>query len=181
MKTLIIHPQDVTTDFLSVAYKTMINKTIVKTNKSINDIRGLIDSHCRFMMMGHGSPSGLFSIGQFGEPSGLIIDHSMADLLRFKNNNLFIWCNADRFVNEFNLKGFYTGMFISEIEEAWYCGLHNITQDMIDESNLVFCELLSKVIQDKTEVIHHYILKQYGLLAKKNPVASYNHKRLYTR
>jgi hypothetical protein len=102
----------------------------------------LIEEHDRVMMCGHGAPMGLFSVGQFKNTGGFIIDHTMVDILSKKDNSIFIWCNADQFVNRFKLKGFYSGMFISEVGEAYYCGLPGTKQDVVDESNFGFCELL---------------------------------------
>jgi hypothetical protein len=55
------------------------------------------------MMMGHGMPEGLFSVGQFGGfEFSLIIDNSMAELLKTKSDSVFIWCHADRYVRKNN-------------------------------------------------------------------------------
>jgi hypothetical protein len=70
-------------------------------------------------------------------------------------------------------------MFISEVGEASWCGLPNTPQDVVDESNFGFCEILSKYINEPTENIHEKVKKEYGLIAENNPVAFYNNKRLY--
>ena len=49
------------------------------------------------------------------------------------------------FVNLYELKGFYTGMFISEVNEAYYCGLPGTTQDIIDESNYGFTNIIKNI------------------------------------
>ena len=54
--------------------------------------------------------------------------------LKKKDNSVFIWCNADQFVNRYNLKGFYTGMFISEVMEAVFCGLQEFAWPKIVKS-----------------------------------------------
>jgi hypothetical protein len=51
------------------------------------------------------------------------------------------------------LKGFGSGMFISKIAEAGDSGLQGITEVMIDESNLVFCNSLAKDITEDTVTI----------------------------
>ena len=117
MKTLVIHPNDRSTWFLENVYKNIENLTLVTGNVSRNEVKSMIRDHDRVMMMGHGSPGGLFSVGQFPSQSnnGYIIDSEMVELLKEKDNSIFIWCNADQFVERHNLKGFYTGMFISEV------------------------------------------------------------------
>ena len=179
MKTLIIHPKDKSTQFLDVIYKNMENVTLVTGGKTKQEIKELIKEHDRCMFMGHGSPSGLFSVGQFQANGGYIIDGFMVDELKKKDNTIFIWCNADQFVNAHELKGFYSGMFISEVGEAYYCGLPGTTQDIVDESNYSFVKMLSECINEPQEVMYNTIKDAYGELAEGNPVAYYNHTRLY--
>lgn len=183
MKTLIIHPQDDTTSFLDIVYKDVVDKTVVRGGMSKMDVMDLIQTHDRVMMMGHGSSGGLFSIGQFKysgwKNSGYIIDQHCVPLLKEKQDNVFIWCNADRFVNLHKLKGFYSGMFISEVMEALYCGLPNTPQQLVDESNYGFVNIISKFINEPTNVIYENVRKEYGLIAETNDVAEYNNMRLY--
>jgi hypothetical protein len=184
MKTLIIHPSDGSTSFLDIVYEPIPDKTVITGGVSKADIMDLIKEHDRVMMMGHGSPGGLFSVGQFNGMGsnyggGYIIDQSMVPLLSEKDNSVFIWCNADKFVNTFKLRGFYSGMFISEVGEALYCGLPGTQQDEVDESNYGFVNILSKYINEDTNTIHDMVLTEYGLIAEENPVALYNHNRLY--
>lgn len=183
MKTLIIHPKDESTTFLDVVYKDVPNQTLIQGGISKTELMSLIKEHDRVMMMGHGSPGGLFSVGQFtGEGSrysGYIIDQSMVPLLKEKDNSVFIWCNADKFVDVFGLKGFYSGMFISEVGEATYCGLPGMDQEQVDESNYGFVNIIGKYINEDKKIIHENVMKEYGVIAEENPIALYNHNRLY--
>lgn len=179
-KTLIIHPKDDSTSFLEVVYKNIENKTVVTGGISKQALKTMIEEHDRVMMMGHGSPHGLFSIGNFhNTQGGLIIDHTMVRYLEKKDDNVFIWCNADQFVNHFKLKGFYSGMFISEVIEANYCGVFGTNQELIDESNYSFVNIISNYINDNKQTIYDKVRNEYGLLAENNPVALYNNNRLY--
>jgi hypothetical protein len=128
-------------------------------------------------MLGHGSPSGLFSCGQFGM-EGMIIDRSMVAALGNKKNNIYIWCNADKFVNLYYLKGFYTGMFISEYSEASYCGVSSFKGE-VEQSNALFADVVgqsilmeAKNIQANTKLLYHI---------KNSGVNKYNNDRLYYR
>jgi hypothetical protein len=179
MKTLIIHPKDSTTSFLDIVYEPIENKTVITGRITKEELHDLIKSHDRIMMMGHGSPFGLFSIGQFKRTGGYIIDHTTVSLLEEKKDSVFIWCNADKFVLEYELRGFYSGMFISEVGEALYCGLPGIPQEIVDESNYGFCEIISKYINEDTDGIYENVRKEYGIIAEENPVALYNNLRLY--
>ena len=182
MKTLIIHPEDRTTSFLKVIYENIPDKTVITGGMNKEKVKELIASHDRVMMMGHGCPSGLFSMGRFfGTYGSLVIDASMVEELKKKDNSVFIWCNADQFVNRYNLKGFYTGMFISEVMEAAYCGLPGTDQEDVDQSNFGFCEIAAKYINEEIETAYNSIRMEYSAIADENPVALYNYNRLYHR
>ena len=178
MKTLVIHPSDYSTDFLKPIYEGVENKTVITQGKSREEIIELIENHDRVMMMGHGSPSGLFGIG-FNRL--FVIDNGLVEHLNKKENNVFIWCNADRFVERFQLKGLYSGMFISEVGEAYYCGLPNVPQPVVDESNSEFARMLGECFTDKKQLTESYndVKNSYGKLAETNIVAKYNYERLY--
>lgn len=180
-KTLIIHPEDPSTNFLDIVYNPIPNKTVITKGYSKNEVIKLIEQHDRVMMMGHGSPSGLFSIGQFKNSGGFIIDTSMVRYLEGKEDNVFIWCNADQFVNRYGLKGYYSGMFISEVVEAYYCGLPGISQETVDESNFGFCNIISKYINEDRNIIYENVKREYGMIADSNVVAKYNNERLYCK
>lgn len=180
MKTLIIHPKDGSTEFLETIYRNIEDKTVITGGVSKYEVMKLIESHDRIMFMGHGSPFGLFSMGRFNNVSnGYIIDNTTVELLENKDNVVYIWCNADQFVNRFGLKGFYSGMFISEVGEANYCGVYGTNQNIVDESNFRFVEIVGESINNELDVVFETVVEQYGELIKTNKVAEYNQKRLY--
>lgn len=179
MKALIIHPADRSTTFLEIIYKDIEDKTVITGGVTKEEIRNLIESHDRVMIMGHGSPYGLFNISGFKCRDTYIIDYSMVEVLSKKDNSIFIWCNADQFVNYYKLKGVFSGMFISEVGEAYYCGLPGTTQDLVDESNFGFCNIMAECINKSVGVIHETVKEKYGQLAEENSVALYNNNRIY--
>lgn len=183
MKTLVIHPEDRSTVFLTGIYSQIPEdeKTVIRGGINGEQLIELIKTHDRVMMMGHGSPYGLFRVGKFNTPDIYLINKSHVPLLKEKTDNVFIWCNADMFVNFYDLNGFYTGMFISEVGEAYYCGLPGTTQDIVDESNYGFTDIIKKYVNEGKEVTFENVKKEYGVLAEQNPVAYYNHLRLYKR
>lgn len=190
MKTLVIHPDDPSTDFLTPIYDNVFQATVVTGGVSKEELKQMIIDHDRVMMMGHGSPHGLFSVGMFTDTNvvypqrfnyAYAIDYTMVEILNQKSNNVFIWCNADQFVNRHNLKGLYSGMFISEVSEAVYCGLPGTEQDQVDTSNHYFAQILGEAINDPIDQTYNYVLDNYGLLTEDNPVALYNYNRLYLR
>jgi hypothetical protein len=115
--------------------------------------------------MGHGHPYGLFYS---------CINPEMVYLLREKLC-VCIWCNAGQFVERYGLRGFYTGMFISEVKEARYFGIQT-TQEKIDYSNNLFATELNKHID--MICVHSLIKESY---IGDDPVIQYNNDRLYER
>jgi len=151
--------------------------TVVRGKVSRSELRQMVEQHDQVIMLGHGTAYGLLAVGQF-YASWNVIDGSFSDLLAEKNNSIFIWCNANQFAQLHELKGFYTGMFISELHEAIMCGVTQATQNNVDESNDAFVKALEEVINSPTEQLYTAVNKQYGKLVATNPVAAYNHQRL---
>ncbi len=170
MKTLIIHPQDPTTSFLSQIYAPLKNKTIIRGGISKPELLKLIESQDRVIMLGHGSPYGLLNRGQFPGAGLYIIDDSMVLPLKNKINSVFIWCNADQFVQRHGLTGLNCGMFISEVREAEYYCFDNMDWDLIDQSNERFALIVSRYINESVDVLYQNLCYEYGILAKPIPL-----------
>jgi hypothetical protein len=190
MKNLVIHPYDKSTDFLKPIYGNVKNPIVISKDSSPEQIDDLLKTSDRVMMMGHGYPRGLFSMGLFNirriasaktRLKWDAINITDADMLRGQTENVYIWCHADKFVEENDLHGFYSGMFVSEVGEAMYCGLGEVTQEMVNESNNMFSEIVGRYIDLPKEELYEKVMEEYGLLAETNPVAKYNHERLYIR
>ena len=90
MKTLVIHPEDSSTTFLEQVYSNLRDKTLIKGGITRTVLMEMICAHDRILMMGHGSPWGLLSIGRFSGAGMYIVDYEVAHLLREKSNNVYI-------------------------------------------------------------------------------------------
>ena len=171
MKTLVIHPEDKSTDFLDVIYKGK-DWTIETRHKgpdySKKEFIQQVKDHDRIIIMGHGYPGGLFMSH---------VNPEAVYLLRQKEC-ICIWCNADQFVNKYKLIGFYTGMFISEVGEANWFNI-DASQEQIDFSNHLFSDLVAENI-DETFLHLHRVLKE-NYYSTECPVIQYNNDRLYTQ
>ena len=181
MKTLIIHPDDKSTDFLCPIYQTIEDKTVLRKGLTKKEVAEQIKLHNRIIMLGHGSPDGLFAVGQFDTDNSFIIDSTFTDILAEKDENIYIWCHANQFVEKHNLKGFYTGMFVSEILEALYCDLPLVEQKLVDESNDGFSKIVSNYVNDSKSTIYNKTLDEYQVIANNNLVAAYNIVRIYSK
>lgn len=181
MKTLVIHPDDRSTDFLRPIYQNIKDATVLTIDVSRDQLEEEIRSHDQIFMMGHGTPNGLLNYSWVGE--GLYaVGEKQVPLLKDKRC-IFIWCNADQFVERHQLKGIYTGMFISEVGEADYCRVP-ADQSTVDSSNLGFAGLLSTQLTEAPvdfKSVFDYVDREYGRLAQVNEVAAYNHQRWYLR
>jgi len=172
-KTLVIHPHDQSTHFLKPIYENIPNKTIITGGLFVDEINKLIYNHDQIIMLGHGSPKGLFGVNF---KRSYVIDEDQVDLLQDKEC-IFIWCHADQFVKQHGLKGFYSGMFISEVGEALIYKLKG-DKKLINESNNTFASMLGSIINQPLPEIYKQIKKDYGWLAERNEIAKYNHERL---
>lgn len=112
MITILINSQK-DTDFLRGAYDGLENN-IVLVNPSRGKVESILTEHPteRVMLMGHGSPSGLFGKNWMG----YVIDARNAHLLKDREV-IGIWCYAKDFGKAMGLKGFFTSMFISNYGE----------------------------------------------------------------
>ena len=168
--TLIIHPDDPTTDFLSAIYEgkgwDVINDPFVGPDI----VEELIDTHDKIVCLGHGSPAGLF--GGYG----FLIHDDLVPLLKNKEM-VSIWCYASEFMDKHGLQGVYSGMFISETGEAYMNGITNADQKMVDASNNLFSSVLGKYID--SENVLELVKKEY--VKDDDPIVSFNRARLYSR
>lgn len=178
MKTLVIHPDDRSTDFLKAVYRNIPNKKVITGGMSVWEVDLEIRKADRVIMLGHGTPYGLLSVGQF-TGSAYVVDAESADLLDGKNENIYIWCHASDYVKKHDLKGFSSGMFISEVSEANYCGIPNQTQQDVDDQCKYFCDLVGMVVDRSSKQIFEFVSVEYGEMIPYNKMAEYNHRRLY--
>jgi hypothetical protein len=174
---LVIHPEDPTTDVLCQIYRD-INATVVRQPISSSKLKKLMKSADRIIMLGHGTENGL---GRATYKNGYatdivsVVDSSLVYLLREKKDNVYIWCHADEFVKRYDLGGFSTGMFISEVEEAEYFNV-SAAQEEITESNEMFSRIMKENIHKSGQEIVDTLKREY---THDSDVARYNHERLY--
>ena len=116
---IVVHANDPTTKFLSKLYETREDVTVRITEKSTNGaVRRALKTDDTIMMLGHGNRYGLFSTpNRKGVFLRLLIDDSHTQFLRGKTC-IGIWCHADEFAYKYKLHGLFSGMIISELQEA---------------------------------------------------------------
>ncbi len=166
-KTLVIHPDDESTKFLRIIYEGKDFDVITDKDYERGKINDLIEAEAydRLIMLGHGLPHGLLA----GGGCRLLIDGDNVEALR-RTSSIYIWCNADIFVQRYHLSGFCTGMFISEIAESQLFNV-NATQAEIVFSNNLFSQAIRANLHLPPSEMKAEVLKFYR---GNNPVIAYN-------
>jgi hypothetical protein len=167
MKTLVIHPSDHTTRFLKTIYKDK-GYTEITMDCPKGKLISQIKEHDRIIMLGHGTESGLIGFGRY------IIDSKFVYLLRTKDV-VCIWCNADVFVEKYKLKGIFTGMIISEYDEAILYSIRTTYKDL-ENSNIEFSVAMEQLLEDRITIDE--AKTQYRKSAS-NEVVYFNSHRIY--
>lgn len=169
MKTLVIHPTDPTTDFLKEVYADIDCKIITK-KLSRSKLKRAMLQHDKIIMLGHGTKDGL--VDATGTP---IIDSKIVYLLRYKYC-VYAWCNAIDFVKKYKLKGFATGMIISDHEEALdYC--IDTSGIQIREANELFASILKKHIKCTSKLLFGRFL--YDFHHEHNEIVDFNADNIF--
>lgn len=101
-----------------------------------------------FMCVGHGNAHGLFN----SDYSGYIIDRYNANLLRYRERVVCVWCWAVDFGRRNKLKGFFTSMFISNPDEATWFGYDRLPVEVYDEQNLWLCDEVRTMLNENTDM-----------------------------
>lgn len=172
IRTLVIHPKDYSTDFLIHIYEGT-DWTVITKNPGKRLLRDLIKRHDRIIMLGHGCEKGLFDSN-----FNIVVDSKLVYLLREKTC-VGIWCNADVFFNKYGLNGLFTGMMISEQDEAYMFDINHIYGD-IDDSNLAFSQTMRDHIGNSGDGVYNInkIISDYENRVS-NHIVEFNKMRIY--
>lgn len=171
MRTLVIHPDDRTTDFLKVIYEGRDWTVYNSWRPSVKEILKLIRAHDRVIAMGHGGAYGLIGF------SHVFMNEKVIRALR-KKDCVCIWCHANLYVERERMKGFSTSMFCSEYSECHYENIRNVKDGMVEESNMKFSSIMSKYIDENIKIMYNKVVEEYQSVGNTNPVAEYNNAGL---
>lgn len=78
MTTLVLHPDDRSTDDLRSLYEGIPDRTVITGGRTKDEVRSLVAAHDRVILCGRGDTTGLLSINRFPAANGLDIDASRA-------------------------------------------------------------------------------------------------------
>ena len=88
-----------------------------------------------------------------------------------------IWCNADQFATKYDLKGFFTGMIITDFNDADYCGIPTASLQQINDSNKLLVRALIDSFDSDKKIMCDKIRDIYK--SPDNPIIHYNKDNFY--
>ena len=142
---IVVHPKDPSTKMLSLIYEDINDIVLFDSWKQRDEILKAITAAPReelILLLGHGCSQGLFDMRY-----GLIIKDSDAIILKDRPNLVGVWCYASSYAHKHGLKGFFSGMFISEEPEAWVNGV-NAEAEEIDEKAYDFAGRFGDMLRE---------------------------------
>ena len=80
------------------------------------------------------------------------------------------------FAEKYNLKGLFTGMIISEMDEAYWYGI-NTTNEELEEENQKFAERLRYCIRNYK--LNEIPIKMLEMDDKKSQLTTFNYQNIY--
>lgn len=118
--------------------------------------------------MGHGTEYGLSGTSSF-----VTVGSEFVDLMR-DVRCIYIWCNANLFVEKYSLPSpLYTGMIISDINEAYLYGINCSIEDL-NISNLRFARAIRHgMMRPDPDVVK----TEYWMAG--NPIIEFNINNIY--
>ena len=179
---LVIHPKDKTTAMLSALYDGLEAQVVTncRSTKEIGHLLHHVSTQERIMLLGHGSDKGLFfreddSKNEFDK---IIVGHPHAYHLRKHGGNIVaVWCNADQFARAEGLHGLFTGMIVSELNEALLYQVET-TQEELDRENVKLARRLRTLLNEGIPLSE--IPKRMSAMDDvHSPLTTFNYKNFY--
>ncbi len=170
---IVIHPKDPSTRFLHLIYEdidgVLFFDSISQRAQVLDAIRNASKDEY-ILLLGHGTPHGLLG--------GFIGDED-AEHLRDRPNLVGIWCYASTYAYKHSLKGFFSGMFISEWCEAIDNDIKAAPEE-IEEMCWTFAGLFGDLLRDgkPLEAIAAELMSQSNI---NSDLIHFNYSRLTYR
>ena len=120
----VVHSTDPTTQVLSLLYQQREDiKALITDRDTSSAVQRAIRADDVIMMLGHGNRYGLFSKpDKNGKYERFMITGKHVQFLRGKTC-IGIWCYANMFAEKYGLRGLFSGMIVSELQEAIDLGI----------------------------------------------------------
>lgn len=173
----VIHATDPTTQVLSILYQQREDVRMLITERNTSsEVQRAIRSDDVVMMLGHGNEYGLFSKpDKNGEYRRFLITDKHVQFLRDKSC-IGIWCYANKFAEKYRLRGLFSGMIISELQEAIDLGVA-ATKEEIDKEMEKFTIRLKDCIETYGLEQTPFRMKEYDDV--QSELTKFNYSNLY--
>ena len=179
---LVIHPKDKTTAMLSALYDGLEAQVITdcRSTKEMGRLLHHVSTQERIMLLGHGSDKGLFfreddSKNEFDK---IIVGHSHRYHLNNHGSNIVaVWCNADQFARAEGLHGLFTGMIVSELNEALLYQVET-TQEELDRENVKLARRLRALLDERIP-LSEIPKRMLAMDDVQSPLTTFNYNNFY--
>ena len=149
---------------------------LITEGNTSSDVQRAIRSDDVVMMLGHGNEYGLFSKPEKnGEYRRFLITDKHVQFLRDKSC-IGIWCYANKFAEKYKLHGLFSGMIISELQEAIDLGVA-ATKEEIDKEMEKFTIRLKDCIETYGLEQTPFRMKEYDDV--QSVLTKFNYSNLY--
>lgn len=162
-----------TEDFLEI-YQSLNATVLVNPSKS-ECKQAIMNEANKIILIGHGTENGLLN----ERLDGYLIDSKMVHLLRDKEI-IGIWCNASNFADRYDLKGFFTSMFISNKKELVECGFQlfeNCDTELVKQ-NHIFATRINNLLLSGTSISEWPALLFNSLSNEEEKFVYYNYEAM---
>ena len=179
---LVIHPKDKTTAMLSALYDGLEAQVVTdyRTTKEMGRLLHHVSTQDRIMLLGHGSDKGLFfreddSKEEFDK---VIVGHPHTYHLRKHGGNIVaVWCNADQFARAEGLHGLFSGMIVSELNEALLYQVET-AQEELDRENVKLVRRL-RALFDARIPLSEIPKRMSAMDDVHSPLTTFNYKNFF--
>lgn len=180
---LVIHPNDRTTSFLSALYDGMPDVRSFHHTVSRKELNHVLHHTSRsecIMLLGHGCHAGLMWREDDTSPEfdGVVVGHPHTYHLRNHGGNIVaVFCHADVFAANERLSGLFTGMIISEMQEALEYQIET-TEEEIERENSKFVMRLRSLLDQKVP-LSDVPRRMLELDDVHSPLTEFNYHNIY--
>lgn len=185
---------DVDTRVLAALWDGIPDARVLDVRPGTPDARRAVDSAIAaeedtLILCGHGSPQGLFDPSVMARGADLaaiarnppyLVDATNAPSIRARRV-VGVWCYAASFAESAGLRGFFTGMFVSNPMEAAFVGCPGRDfAETITEQEVLFCRRVNELLRADVPM-EDWIPRLNAQADRSIGVVRYNYDRLRTR
>ena len=185
---------DVDTRVLAALWDGIPDARVLDVRPGTPDARRAVDSAIAaeedtLILCGHGSPQGLFDPSVMARGADLaaiarnppyLVDATNAPSIRARRV-VGVWCYAAAFAESAGLRGFFTGMFVSNPMEAAFVGCPGRdSAATITEQEVLFCRRVNELLRADVPM-EDWIPRLNAQADRSLGVVRYNYDRLLAR